>query len=151
MSSCSAQVPRAPISRSTFLWCTEAYCPLSFKEAIKKREEMKDELYKEECKLQKMEFFPFVIGSKGGFGQSAKDLWNVLVKQANQIQGRDWRHSWTAMSFSSAWCQKLSIAVARWTAMGALRRTPMITRRVALGGGESAQDVGVIMVRRGGG
>ena len=103
-----------------------------------------------ECKLQKMEF-PFVIGSKGGFGQSAKDLWNVLVKQANQIQGRDWRHSWTAMSFSSAWCQKLSIAVARWTAMGALRRTPMITRRVALGGGESAQDVGVIMVRRGGG
>ena len=72
----------------------------------------------------------------GGFGKSAKELWDVLVKKANQIGGRDWRHSWTAMSYSSVWKQKLSIAIANWTAsaMGALRRTPMISRRVALGG-----------------
>ena len=125
--------------------------PKTFNEAIKKREEDKNAMYKDECEKQQMEFFPFVLGSKGGFGKSAKELWDVLVKKANQIGGRDWRHSWTAMSYSSVWKQKLSIAIANWTAMGALRRTPMISRRVALGGGESFVDIGVAEARRGGG
>ena len=141
----------ADIAIDVSVVCTETYYPKTFNEAIKKREEDKNAMYKDECEKQQMEFFPFVLGSKGGFGKSAKELWDVLVKKANQIGGRDWRHSWTAMSYSSVWKQKLSIAIANWTAMGALRRTPMISRRVALGGGESFVDIGVAEARRGGG
>ena len=99
----------ADIAIDVSVVCTETYYPKTFNEAIKKREEDKNAMYKDECEKQQMEFFPFVLGSKGGFGKSAKELWDVLVKKANQIGGRDWRHSWTAMSYSSVWKQKLSI------------------------------------------
>ena len=54
------------------------------------------------------------------FGKEAKAVWSVLKKHAEALQGRDWRHSWTAMSFSSVWLQKLSVAVANQTAIGAM-------------------------------
>ena len=70
--------------------------------------------------------------------EEATAVWKLLNRHAAKVQGRDWRHSWTAMSFSSNWLQKLSIAVANQTATGALRRTTVCTRQRVLGGvGES--------------
>ena len=94
-----------------------------------------------------------MLGAHGGFGESARALWKVLVKKAMEVQGRDWRHSWTAMSYSSAWLQKISIAVAKQTAIGALRRTALCTRQRALGGHsgvESGEFQCVTMGRLGG-
>ena len=51
-----------------------------------------------------------------------------------------WRHSWTAMSFSSCWLQKLSLAVAKQTAFGALRRTTLCTRQRVLQGANESGD-----------
>ena len=85
-----------------------------------------------------MIFHPFVLGAHGGFGKEAVAVWSLLKQHAAKVQRRDWRHSWSAMSFSSCWLQKLSIAVANQTAIGALRRTTVCTRQRVLGGvGES--------------
>ena len=78
----------------------------------------------------------------GGFGKTAGQgalarVWGLLRRHADNVQGLDWRHSWTAMSFSSVWLQKLSVAVANQTAIGALRRTPLCTRQRVMGLGES--------------
>ena len=114
--------------------CAEAYPQLGFKAAIEKREKEKVKIYEQECKEANIEFHPFVLGAHGGFGQSAKALWGKLIKKATEIQGRDWRHSWTASSYSSAWLQKLSIALAKQTAIGTLRRTALCTRQRVMGG-----------------
>ena len=99
----------------------------------------KDRQYKEECEKVGMLFFPFVLGVHGGFGEAAKEVWAMLKKYAETVEGRDFRHSWTAMSFSSCWMQKLRIAIAKETAIGALRRTAICTRQRVMGeGGESA-------------
>ena len=90
-------------------------------------------LYFEECKQVNFEFHPFVLGAHGGFGKTAKALWGLLRRHADSVQGRDWRHSWTAMSFSSVWLQKLSIAIANQTAIGSQRRTTVCSRQRALG------------------
>ena len=84
-----------------------------------------------------MIFHPFVLGAHGGFGEEAKGVWRLLKKAAKKVGRRDWRHSWSAMSFSSVWMQKLSIAVANQTAIGALRRTPLCTRQRVMGMDES--------------
>ena len=115
--------------------CAEAYPDKSFDASIKDREVKKDDTYKKECEKANMEFFPVVLGAHGGFGDLAKKFWDVLVAKAKKVQGRDWRHSWTAMSFSSVWRQKLSIALAKETAYGALQRTPLCSRQRALGVG----------------
>ena len=62
--------------------------------------------------------------------------------RAGKVARQDWRHSWTAMSFSSCWLQKLSrsIAVAKQTAFGALRRTTLCTRQRVLGGANASGD-----------
>ena len=78
-----------------------------------------------------------MVGSHGGFGRSAKALWNLLVNHAKKVQVRDWRHSWTAMSFSASWLQKLSIAMGKAEAVATLRRTPLCSRQRVLGSGES--------------
>ena len=70
----------------------------------------------------------------GGFGNEAKELWRVLRAKAEEIRARDWRHSWTATSFSSVWLQKLSIAIANQTAVGAQRRATVCSRQRALQG-----------------
>ena len=90
-----------------------------------------------------IDFFPFVVGAHGGFGEKAKELWKILVGHAKKVQGRDWRHSWTAMSYSKVWEQKLSIALANAEAVGHQQRAPAVTRRLALGGRMDESGEGV--------
>ena len=119
--------------------CTES-SKRGFREAIKDREVMKDRAYKEECEKAGMLFFPFVLGVHGGFGEEAKNVWTMLKKYAEKVGRRDFRHSWTAMSFSSCWMQKLSIAIAKETAIGALRRTAICTRQRVMGEADESAD-----------
>ena len=114
--------------------CIESFLQSGFKLAIERREKEKNDLYKAECASLGLEFYPFVLGSHGGFGRSARAVWALLVRQAEQLQSRDWRHAWTSMSFSACWSQKLSIAVARETAIGAQRRMRVVSRFQLLGG-----------------
>ena len=115
--------------------CAESYAfKWGFEKAIEEREQEKNGHYKEECEKAGMIFLPFVLGAHGGFGKEAKGVWTLLKKVASKVGRRDWRHSWTAMSFSSVWMQKLSVAVANETAIGALRRTPLCTRQRVMGG-----------------
>ena len=121
--------------------CAEAYAhKQSFKETIELRERDKNELYKAECKKAGVLFYPFVLGAHGGFGEEAKAVWDLFKKRAGKVARQDWRHSWTAMSFSSCWLQKLSIAVAKQTAFGALRRTTLCTRQRVLRGANESGD-----------
>ena len=113
--------------------CTEAH-EGSYQSRIERVEEDKEASYLEECKELKLLFYPFVLGAHGGFGEKAKELWKILVGHAKKVQGRDWRHSWTAMSYSKVWEQKLSIALANAEAVGHQQRAPAVTRRLALGG-----------------
>ena len=118
--------------------CGEAYAfKWDFERAILEREAEKNCLYKEECKKAGMIFHPFVLGAHGGFGEEAKGVWRLLKKEAKKVGRRDWRHSWSAISFCSVWMQKLSVAVANQTAIGALRRTPLCTRQRVMGMDES--------------
>ena len=80
-----------------------------------------------------MLFYPFVLGAHGGFGKKAKELWDLLVRNSQKVQGRDWCQSWTAMSYSAVWKQKLSIVLANETAVGHQRRMPLVTRQRVLG------------------
>ena len=113
--------------------CAESYLDIGFAGAIKKREDDKDRLYKAECEDADMLFYPFVLGAHGGFGKKAKELWDLLVRNSQKVQGRDWRQSWTAMSYSAVWKQKLSIVLANETAVGHQRRMPLVTRQRVLG------------------
>ena len=115
--------------------CVEAHTDKSFKVAIEDRERAKIALYRDECDRANMDFLPFVLGVHGGFGKEAKAVWSVLKKHAEALQGRDWRHSWTAMSFSSVWLQKLSIAIENKNAIAVQRRTTVCSRQRVLGGG----------------
>ena len=87
-----------------------------------------------------MQFIPFVLGHHGGFGESAKELWGIFARRAKEVRGRDWRHSWSARSFTSVWLQKLSIVLARETGFGALARTSVRSRQVVLGEGLFAHN-----------
>ena len=121
--------------------CAEA-STRGFKAAIKDREQLKNDTYKEECEKAGLLFFPFVLGAHGGFGEEAKKVWALLKRHADKVKGRNFRHSWSAMSFSSCWMQKLSIAIAKETAMGALRRTAICTRQRAMGEADESADGG---------
>ena len=113
--------------------CIEAH-EGNYQSRIEQVEKDKEAGYLEECKELKLLFYPFVLGAHGGFGEKAKELWKILVGHAKKVQGRDWRHSWTAMSYSKVWEQKLSIALANAEAVGHQQRAPAVTRRLALGG-----------------
>ena len=102
---------------------------------VAKREGQKNKLYVEECKAIGIDFFPFVLGAHGGFGSEAKRLWSLLVAQAEKRVDSDWRHSWTASSYSTTWKQKLSVALATQIAIGAQCRAPLLTRQRAMGEG----------------
>ena len=124
--------------------CTEAYSG-GFAAEIAKREASKNKEYHEECKAIGLDFFPFVLGAHGGFGGEAKRLWSLLVAEAAKRVDRDWRHSWTAMSYSTTWRQKLSVALANQIAIGAQCRAPLCTRQSALGEGvdvEGGEELG---------
>ena len=114
--------------------CVEA-SNSKFDTAIAKREADKNTKYLDECKSVGLEFYPFVLGAHGGFGKSARGLFKVLVDFAKKLEARDWRHSWTAMSYEACWLQKLSTVIARESAIGALCRVPVFTRNVVLGEG----------------
>ena len=75
--------------------------------------------------------------------ETASELWKILLGHAKKVQGRDWRHSWTAMSYSKVWEQKLSIALANAEAVGHQQRAPAVTRRLALGGRMDESGEGV--------
>ena len=130
--------------------CGEAYSfKWDFEKAIKEREKVKIGLYKEECKKAGMLFYPFVLGAHGGFGEEAKGVWKMLEKMAKKVGRRDWRHSWTASSYGGVWMQKMSVAIANETAIGALRRTPLCTRQRVLGGMGESWDGGYESVNLG--
>ena len=94
--------------------CGESYAfKWDFARAIEEREQQKNDLYKDECEKAGMIFHPFVLGAHGGFGEEAKKVWALLKRHADKVKGRNFRHSWSAMSFSSCWMQKLSIAIAK--------------------------------------
>ena len=114
--------------------CAEAYAG-GFASCVAKREGQKNKLYVEECKAIGIDFFPFVLGAHGGFGSEAKRLWSLLVAQAKKRVDSDWRHSWTASSYSTTWKQKLSVALATQIAIGAQCRAPLLTRQRAMGEG----------------
>ena len=113
--------------------CAEAHTGRGFASAIEAREKAKIDLYRRECKQVNMVFYPFVLGVHGGFGKEAKALWALLKGLAAGVQRRDWRHSWTAMSFSSVWMQKLSIAIENKNAIAVQRRCTVCSRQRALG------------------
>ena len=77
-----------------------------------------------------------MLGAHGDFGEKAKELWKILVGHAKKVQERDWRHSWTAMSYRKVWEQKLSIALANAEAVGHQQRAPAVTRRVTYVAGD---------------
>ena len=94
---------------------------MKFETAIAKREADKNTKYLEECKSLGLEFYPFVLGAHGGFGKSARSLFKVLVGLAKKLEARDWRHSWTAMSYEACWLhclQKLLTVIVRESVIG---------------------------------
>ena len=76
-------------------------------------------------------------------------MWKMLEKMAKKVGRRDWRHSWTASSYGGVWMQKMSVAIANETAIGALRRTPLCTRQRVLGGMGESWDGGYESVNLG--
>ena len=138
-----------PLSPDVAFVCVEAH-RRGFESEIKEKEQKKINQYEEECKEVGLEFIPFVLGSHGGFGKCAKMLWEMLVKKADEIASRDWRHAWTSMSFSSTWLQKFSLSINSITATASLQRAPLFTRLSVLGesgeGDENGDWAGVRLV-----
>ncbi len=72
--------------------CVE--CHSSMEIALQAKEKDKNDMYKNEVeKLPNCQFLPFVIGSAGGFGSCARQVWDLLKTHAKKVQGRDWRHA----------------------------------------------------------
>ena len=127
--------------------CAEAYASRGgFANAVRLREQFKNDAYLKECEKAGLEFYPFVLGGHGGFGPAAKEVWGKLAARARAIQGRDWRHSWSAMSYSAVWLQKLSIAIANQTAIATQRRMHLCSRERVLGalGGGGGDESGEV-------
>ena len=111
--------------------CVE--CHVSFESAIKAKEKGKNDFYKGEVeKIPQCKFLPFVIGSAGGFGSCARQVWGLLNMHAKKVQGRDWRHTWSARSFCARWRQSLSVRLMRHTAVSMIERSLPMTRLRAL-------------------
>ena len=108
-------------------------CHSSFESAIKAKEKDKNDMYKNEVeKLPNCQFLPFVIGSVGGFGSCARQIWDLLKTHAKKVQGRDWRHAWSSRSFCTRWRQSLSVRLMRLTAESMIERALPVTRLRAL-------------------
>ena len=116
--------------------CSEAHG--SFGDAVAARERLKRESYAAEvARVPMMRFEPFVVGSLGGFGPAARRVWKQFCALALRSGRSDWRHSWSSVSFSAVWRQKLSAAMANRSAAGALLRAPLLSRQQAFGSGLS--------------
>ena len=74
-------------------------------------------------------FLPFVVGSHGGFGTCAKQVWALFVQRAKLVAARDWRQSWSAMKYQKVWLRRLSVAIAskKQEAISTLVRVPLVT------------------------
>ena len=73
------------------------------------------------------------MGSHGGFGTCAKQVWALLVQRAKLVAARDWRQSWSAMTYQQVWLRRLSVAIAKQEAIATLVRVPLVTRQAAMG------------------
>ena len=111
--------------------CSESHA--SFESAMQTRENRKITRYKAEVEgMANCVFMPFVIGSSGGFGSSAIQVWNLLKLHAKNVQGRDWRHAWSSRSYCTRWRQALSVKFVKLSASFLLQRTLPINRMRAL-------------------
>ena len=79
--------------------------------------------------------FPFVVGSHGGFGTCAKQVWALLVQCAKLVAARDWRQSWSAIRHDiPAGVAAAAISCdCKAEATGTLLRVPLIGRQAAMG------------------
>ena len=78
------------------------------------QEKAKDDKYKDECDQQGWDFSPFVLDTFGGFGPAARSVFRRLIKHSEKLNARDqWKHSWSASSFSTHWLQRFSLVIAR--------------------------------------
>ena len=106
-----------------------------FKQAIAAAEKIKtDNKYaREVAGISQPAFLPFIVGSHGGFGTCAKQVWALLVQRAKLAAARDWRQSWSAMTHQQVWLRRLSIvAIAKQEAIATLVRVPLVTRQAAI-------------------
>ena len=78
-------------------------------------------------------FKPFVCGALGGFGDCATEAWSMLMDRATKLGERSWLHSWTSMTFSTFWLQKLSVALFNATAQGIEARLKLASRQQVFG------------------
>lgn len=113
--------------------CAESH-EVGFKEAIAAAEKIKTDKYaREVAGISQSAFLPFVVGSHGGFGTCAKQVWALLVQRAKLVAARDWRQSWSAMTYQQVWLRRLSVAIAKQEAIATLVRVPLVTRQAAMG------------------
>ena len=86
--------------------CAESH-EVGFKEAIAAAEKIKTDKYaREVAGISQSAFLPFVVGSHGGFGTCAKQVWALLVQRAKLVAARDWRQSWSAMTYQQVWLRR---------------------------------------------
>ena len=105
-----------------------------FKEAIAAAEKIKTDKYaREVAGISQSAFLPFVVGSHGGVGTCAKQVWALLVQRAKLVAARDWRQSWSAMTYQQVWLRRLSVVIAKQEAIATLVRVPLVTRQAAMG------------------
>ena len=98
--------------------CAESH-EVGFKEAIAAAEKIKTDKYaREVAGISQSAFLPFVVGSHGGLGTCAKQVWALLVQRAKLVAARDWRQSWSAMTDQQVWLRRLSVAIAKQEARG---------------------------------
>ena len=133
--------------------CAESH-EVGFKEAIAAAEKIKTDKYaREVAGISQSAFLPFVVGSHGGLGTCAKQVWALLVQRAKLVAARDWRQSWSAMTYQQVWLRRLSVAIAKQEAIATLVRVPLVTRRQAavgvavFGEGEGGEGGGACGIR----
>ena len=57
------------------------------------------------------------------------------MQRAKLVAARDWRQSWSAMTYQQVWLRRLSVAIAKQEAISTLVlvRVPLVTRQAAMG------------------
>ena len=56
------------------------------------------------------------------------------MQRAKLDAARDWRQSWSAMTYQHVWLRRLSVAIAKQEAVATLVRVPLVvTRQAAMG------------------
>ena len=82
------------------------------KGTIDYNEKKKINKYTDDCDELGFEFTPCVISTFGGLGPAAERLFQRLANIAKKKFGpQEWKHSFTANSFTSHWLQRLDVAI----------------------------------------